>query len=219
MADNNPFLHHSFPVEHRRSHLPKHPVKGFFCLFRIIRCLGIPGRQGAVHIFEIRQVNIHEPLHPPQGFFALVTAAVVDHRKLQTLIHGSLQRFGDPRRIMGRRHQINIMGALLLKLQKNLCQPFPGDPSSGIRPGDGRILAVNAPERTSAEKHGSGTSLSGNTGFLPEMQRRPRRIQFCRNLAEAGLSMFPVRPAVSRAEPAAGISKQGSHIRLPSPPP
>ena len=120
---------------------------------------------------------------------------------------------------MRRRDEVDVERALLLQLQAHLAQALDAHLRARLARGDHRVLAVDTAQRAVREEHRAAAARPADGRLLPEMQRRPRRIQFCRNLAEAGLSMFPVRPAVSRAEPAAGISKQGSHIRLPSPPP
>ena len=93
---------------------------------------------------------------------------------------------------MGRRHQIDIMGALCLQLHKNFRQSNDRNHLSPAFSGNLSVLTENTAQMAARKKHGSGPLCSGNTGFFPHMERRSGHLQFRCLAAEAPLSFQTV---------------------------
>jgi len=97
-------------------------------------------------------------------------------------------------------NQINICRSLFLQFQENPGEAIPGkNPHTGcanLRTAHNAvILAENTAQTTAAEENSTGTTASGNAGFLSKMQRCPGGPELSVLTAEAQVS----RSAVSVA--------------------
>ena len=77
------------------------------------------------------------------GLYALIGAGIIDDRDRKPLSFRFFNSGNDQVEIVGGRDQIDILGILVLQLQKNLGEPFGLDLHSGHRLSDRIILAVD----------------------------------------------------------------------------
>ena len=104
---------------------------------------------------------------------------------------------------MPRRDKVDVVCALLLKLQKNIRQAPGGYLPPEISGADAVILAVAALQRAARKEHRAAALCAGDAGLLPEMQRRARDFH---HTAAAAKAMRPraVRPAAARTQRTVG---------------
>ena len=176
---------------------------------KIIRCTGIPGREIGGNVLEIRQIDIHQPLQTAQRLRLFICGGIVDNRNVEPMRFCLLKGGEKGGKIVGRCHQINVGGVLLvLETQENV-RELPGrDGPSGSGMSDGIILTENAAHVAAGEKHGAGTGGTGDDRLFPLEQSCPGGIEPSRLAAVPGLSCGTVHTAFPRTEPAAGEIKK-----------
>lgn len=95
--------------------------------------------------------------------------------------------------------QVDVVGALLLQLQKNLCQPLDADLLAKMSCADGVVLAEDAAQRAAGKKDRPGALLTADTGFLPKVQSGAGKLDRIAHTAATG-EKAAVNAAVSWTE-------------------
>ena len=140
--------------KHRRACLVDHGGDGFPGIFKVIGRSGLLQGNLRAEIFEIGKKNIYITIQGPDRFRTLIAAAVVDDRD-QELLPDQIESAHNGRKILGCSNQVNIMGAVVLKAEKDISQLPDGELLSEIFTADPVVLAETASQGTAAEKYGS----------------------------------------------------------------
>ena len=114
---------------------------------RIIRHVGQAARERGVGVFEIGEPHAHQSGKLCDRLHALVAAGVVDDRDLEAAPARRADRGGQQMGVMGRRHQVDVEGALILQLEHDLNQALRSDLDTEAAGRDLVVLAVDALER------------------------------------------------------------------------
>ena len=111
-------------------------------------------------------------------------------------------------------HEVDVVGAHLLKRKHGVGKVLGGIDFSGKRIGSGRgalllaadqiVLAEDAAEITARKEDGAGSRGSGKAGLFPHVKADPRDMKLRRHGAETCL-LPPVDPAGTRTETAGRI--------------
>jgi len=111
----------------------------------------------------------------------------------------AVQRVDDLWNKMSGSDQVDVVGALLLQFQKNLCQPLGADLLAKASCADGVVLAEDAAQRTAGKKDRAGALLATDTGFLPKVQSGAGKLD---RIADAAATdgKAAVNAAASRTE-------------------
>ena len=183
----------------RRAGLYKHLAQGGICHGGVILCAGKLRRQRAVAILIVGKPDVHIPGQCADSLNGFIAAGVVDNRQGKARRSGSIQCLCHPGQIVGRRDQIQIFGAAVLQLHKNIGQPLGGDRLAHLTLTDGVVLAVAAPQGAAAEKYraapGGGIGVAAQAGLLPVVQGGAGHPQGIIGPAEAPLPCGAVGPA------------------------
>ena len=107
---------------------------------------------------------------------------------------------------MGSGYQIDVVGALFLKTQENLCQPFRGEFFAQSFLTDLIILAETAFQTAAGEEHSAASSGAADTGLFPVVKSSTGTPDGSFFSAESG-PFLPVYPTVPGTEPAMGYIK------------
>ena len=134
-----------------------------------------------------------------KGFHFFITTGVVYNGKKQTCIFRQKQSFTDLWNKMGGSYQIDVIGTLCLKIQKNFGQAPACQGKPGFTMGNRLVLTENAAHTTATEKNGTGTGLPGDTGLFPEMESCPRSTDLGALATDTNLSCYAVDLAGSGA--------------------
>ena len=114
-------------------------------------------------------------------------------------------RFPHVRGKVHRRHEVNVVRALVLQLEHHLGKALGCDlePETLLR--YLVVLAEHAPQRASREEDRPGARLPRYGRLLPEVERAPCDPQRCRRTAETGAPGRPARMAPPRTQLAAVV--------------
>ena len=205
MADHNAGSEDAVFVCNRRSGLGDHLCDGLGGKGEIVFCLGIAGRQNRAVVFQVGKPDIHIGGQGFYDFWSFIAAAVADHGNGK-FRSGQIKGRGDGRQVVGRGDQVDVVGVLGLKAEKDGGQLPDRNLFAKTLVADDVVLAETAPQGASAEKDGSAAMDSADAGLLPVVKRRPGDLGLCSALAESLLllagKLCSVGAALAGAEPA-----------------
>ena len=159
--------------------------------------MGIFSCQFTLRVFIIWQIYIYVSLQRFQCFYTLVSAAIINSRKIHSLFLCNFQCGNNLWNIMCSCHQIYIGCSFLLKFQKYLCQSVYCDLKTTVTNGNITILTKAAAQITSCKKDCPGTSSARNTRLFPHMQSSPCHAHSLIHTAISCFSCCPVRMTLS----------------------
>lgn len=171
--DDTPLKQAAFCIENGSPCLAEHLRKSGGGLFKIVSCMGISGGCVRGKVFKVGEINVHQPLQEAEGGSLLVAGGVVYHGNGQALLPGCLQGKAELGDKVGGGYEIDVDGALGLKLKKYLREPFYGYLPACVSQGDIVVLTVNALEVTAREKNSPGACGAANAGLLPVVKGGP----------------------------------------------
>ena len=179
------------------------------CDFRIICRAREARRECAIRVLVVRQPDIDQAFQGAQHFHPLIAGGIVKHRYFRTVDVQGLDNLRDPG--CGR-HKVNVVRALCLEFTEDIHQPLRPQFAAVALPADLVILAENTVQVTARKKDCSRALRAADTGFLPEVERRPRGKK--PGAASAGTRLlFPIDATESRTE-LTGAQVQIYHISL-----
>ena len=123
-------------------------------------------------VFEIRKPDIHIIFQCVDRFDSFISAAVIDHRNPK-LVPDEFKSIYNQGKVLGGSDQVYVVGLLILKTEKNICQCLDRQLFPCRTLADEMILAKAAAQGASAEKYGSASMDSADTWFFPMMQGSP----------------------------------------------
>ena len=109
--------------------------------------MGISEGQTVIIIFEVRKPDIHIIFQGQDGFNGFITAAVVDNGNGK-LRADKVQGRRDMGQVLGRCHQIDVMGALGLQIQEDAGQLSGGQLFPKVLAAQLPVLAETAAQGT-----------------------------------------------------------------------
>lgn len=105
---------------------------------------------------------------------------------------------------MRRRHQVDVIGALVLQLQHNLDQALGRNLKPEIARRDLVVLAIDTFERAAAKEDRARTGLARDRRLLPHMERRAGHLERVIGTAYAVRTLVAHRTATARTQMAGG---------------
>ena len=170
-------------------------------------------RKRRIGIFKVGEPHIHQVAQRGHGTRPLIATRVVDDRNGQPALPCRGNRGRQQMRIMRRRHQIDIVGALILQLQHNLDQALGRDLETEIACRDLVVLTVDAFERTAAKEDRARAGLARDGRLLPHMERRTSDLERIVGAAHATRASIARRTATARTQMTGGRKKFGQRRR------
>ena len=166
-----------------------------------------------IGIFKVRKPHVDKVAQRRHGTRALVTTRVVDNWDDQPARPCRGNRGRQQVRIVRRRHQVDVIGALVLQLQHNLDQTLGQNLKTEIARRDLVVLAVDTFERTAAKENRTRAGLARNGRLLPHMERRAGDLKRVVGAAHATRALVARRTATARTQMAGGRKKFGQRRR------
>ena len=114
---------------------------------------------------------------------------------------------------MRRRHQVDVVGTLVLQLQHNLDQTLGRNLKTEIARRDLVVLAVDAFERATAKENRARAGLARDGRLLPHMKRGAGHLERVVSTADAVRALIARRTATARTQMAGGRKKFGQRRR------
>lgn len=175
MADDDTAVHQKnrFPagngMKDRCAGLQDHLPDGFGSNGEIIDSAGILHGKFRAEILEIRKPDVHVVFQRLNGLNAFVSAAVIDDRDVQA-VPDLIQSRKNPGKIVRGGDQVDVVCALILQTEKNICQ-LPGADLFPVKLlTDPVVLAEAAAQRTAAEEDGSASVDAADARLFPVME-------------------------------------------------
>ena len=166
-----------------------------------------------IGIFKVGKPHVDQIAERRHGTRALISACVVDDGDDQPARPCRGNRSRQQMRVVRRRHQINIVGALVLKFQHNLDQTLGRNLKPKISRRDLVVLAIDAFERAAAKEDRARTGLARDRRLLPHMKRRAGHLERVISTAHAVRALIARRTATARTQMAGGRKKFGQRRR------
>ena len=170
-------------------------------------------RKPRIGILKVSEPHINQAAQRGHGTRPLIATRVVDDRNGQPALPCRGNRSRQQMRIMRRRHQIDVIGALVLQLKHNLDQALGRNLKTEIARRDLVVLAVNALERTAAKEDRSRAGLARDGRLLPHMERRAGDLERVVGAAHAARALIARRTATARTQMTGGRKKFGQRRR------
>lgn len=183
--------------------LPVHFADRRLIDLRVIRRSRILSGRLGIGVFHVGHVDIDKPFKNRKRFGQIVSAAVIDNRKGQSVGFGLDNRGGNRRNLVRGRDQINIDAPSCLQAQKNLPQGLNGDFLALMQLADVIILAINTPQIAAGKEDRAGAAASDQNAFLAEMRSETADDRLGPDSAIALLSGGAVDAAATRTKDAA----------------
>ena len=170
-------------------------------------------RKPRVGILKVGKPHVDQIAERRHCTRPLIAARVVDNRDVQPALPSCGNRGRQQVSIMRRRHQVDVIGALLLQLQHNLDQALGRNLKAKIAGRDLVVLAVDTFERTAAKENRTRAGLARNGRLLPHMKRRAGHLECVVSTAHAARALIARRTATARTQMAGGRKKFGQRRR------
>lgn len=170
-------------------------------------------RKPGIGIFKVRKPHVDQVAQRCHGTRALVTTRVVDNWDDQSALPSCGNRGRQQVSIMRRRHQIDVIGTLVLQLQHNLDQALGRNLKPKIARRDLVVLAIDTFERAAAKEDRARTGLARDRRLLPHMKRRAGHLERVIGTAYAVRTLVAHRTATARTQMAGGRKKFGQRRR------
>ena len=170
-------------------------------------------RKPRIGILKVGKPYIDQIAERRHGTRALITARVVDDWDDQPARPCRGNRSRQQVRVVRRRHQINIVGALVLQFQHNLDQALRRNLKAKIAGRDLVVLAVDTFERAAAKEDRARTGLARDRRLLPHMKRGAGHPECVVSTADAVRALIARRTATARTQMAGGRKKFGQRRR------
>ena len=178
------------------SALPVHFSYRRPCDFRVVCRAREARRERCVRVLVVRQPDIDQAFQGAQHFHPLIAGGIVKHRYFRTVDVQGLDNLRDPG--CGR-HKVNVICPLCLEFAEDICQPLRPQFAAVALPADLVILAENTVQVAARKKDRPRALRAADTGFLPEVERRPCGKK--PGTASAGTRLlFPIDATESRTE-------------------
>ena len=170
-------------------------------------------RKPGIGIFKVGEPHIDQVAQRRHGTRALVTTRVVDNRDDQPARPCRGNRGRQQVRIVRRRHQIDVVGTLVLQFQHNLDQALRRNLKAKIAGRDLVVLAVDTFKRAAAKEDRARTGLARDRRLLPHMKRRAGHLERVVSTAYAARALIARRTATAGTQMAGGRKKFGQRRR------
>ena len=170
-------------------------------------------RKPGIGIFKVGEPHIDQVTQGSYGTRPLIAARVVNDRDVQPARPCRGNRGRQQVRIVRRRHQVNIVGTLVLQFQHNLDQALRRNLKAKIAGRDLVVLTIDAFERAAAKENRARTGLARDRRLLPHMKRGAGHLERVVGTAYAARTLIARRTATARTQMAGGRKKFGQRRR------
>ena len=170
-------------------------------------------RKLRIGIFKVGEPHVDQITQGRNDTRPLIATRVVDDRDNQPALPCRGNRGRQQMRIMRRRHQVDVVGALVLQLQHNLDQALGRNLKTEIARRDLVVLTVNALERTAAKENRARASLARDGRLLPHMERRAGDLERIVGAAHATRASIACHAATARTQMTGRRKKFGQRRR------
>ena len=170
-------------------------------------------RKPRVGILKVGKPHVDQIAERCHGTRPLIAARVVDDRDVQPALPSCGNRGRQQVRIVRRRHQVDVIGALVLQLQHNLDQTLGRNLKPKIARRDLVVLAIDTFERAAAKEDRARTGLARDRRLLPHMKRGAGHLERVVGTAYAARTLVARRTATARTQMAGGRKKFGQRRR------